>query len=90
MDDNKILEALSMLTEAVKSRMGDKSSSLEGFEPPNDPNNKVKGWSGINLVKGPDDRPKLADKDYVIEKMALGDGDHEMPHDSSGDYARPF
>lgn len=65
------------------------ASGLDGFEP--DPRNKVKGWSGISLVKGGDDRPKLADKDYVIEKLGMHGG-QEMPHDSAGGggYARPF
>lgn len=89
MGDDQILQALTMLTQAVKGRMNDGAKSgLEGFEP--DPRNKVKGWSGISLVKGPDDRPKLADKDYIIQKLAMGEG-NEMPHDSgSGDFARPF
>lgn len=55
-----------------------------------DPNNMVQGWSGINIARGPDNRPRMADKNYLIEKLALNEG-QEMPHDSSpGGFTRPF
>jgi hypothetical protein len=67
------------------------ADDLNGFAP--DPTNKVKGWSGINLVTGKDNRPKLADKDYIIKKLALNEG-QDMPGGSMGNsgqqYARPF
>lgn len=85
-----LMDALSMKIKGggAHSNGGPGGKDMSMFEP--DPDNKVKGWSGISLVKGADDRPKLADKDYVIQKLGLGSG-NEMPHDASGGgYARPF
>ncbi len=86
MGDEEILQALENLTQLVKSRVkagGD--DPLAGM----DAGNQVKDWSGLSLVRGPDDRPDMKAKNYLIEKLALGDG-QEMPHDSSGSYAKPF
>jgi hypothetical protein len=86
--DNAIMQALSQHGINVSSPKGTATGLHEGFMP--DPNNKVKGWSGINLVRGKDERPKLADKDYIIEKLGLNEG-QTMPGDGAGtQYARPF
>jgi phage replication-related protein YjqB (UPF0714/DUF867 family) len=53
------------------------------------PHNRVQGWSGIQLTRGPDERPAISDKDYFIEKLALNEG-QEMPHDSSMNFTQPF
>ena len=91
MNPQEVLQALQVLTKFVSGmdkgggdQLGD--LALGGDDPTNGP----QGWSGINIARGPDDRPDMTKKDYFIEKLALGDGSNEVPHDSAGDYARPF
>lgn len=83
--DDAILKALA--TSGIK--IGEPSDALAGM----DPGNQVKGWSGISLTKGADDRPDMKAKDYLIEKLALNEG-QDMPgagSDGVGDnYTRPF
>jgi hypothetical protein len=87
MGDEEILQALATLTSLVKDRMHNQDPGLSGMD--RDPDNGPKAWSGISLTRGKDDRPTLSDKDYIIEKLAMGQG-QEMPHDSQMDYARPM
>lgn len=70
-DPEKLMEIImNALQASGYTSRGDNGDALGGM----DPGNQVKGWSGISLTRGPDDRPALADKDYIVEKLAM-DGD---------------
>jgi len=34
-----------------------------------DPENKTRSWSNLRIAQGPDDRPALADKGYMVRRM---------------------
>lgn len=87
--DDQILKMLSMGMKGGGINGGPGGHDMSQWAP--DPSNKLQGMSGINIMRGPEDRPKIADKDYIIKKLALGSG-QEMPHDEGnmGSYARPF
>ena len=47
-----------------------------------DPDNMVKSWGELKIEKGNDDRPKLADKDFLLKKDTLQTLGRGMPMDS--------
>jgi len=56
-----------------------------------DPENVVKSWGDLKIEKGNDERPKLADKNFLIKKDTLQTLGRGMPIDSGeGAYDGPI
>lgn len=86
--DEAIIAALGHSGIQVGDQMG--GDGLAGMDAPAGGDDGPKSWGDLTLSRGPDDRPDMAKKDYLVDKLAM-DQPAEMPHDSSGgDYAKPF
>jgi hypothetical protein len=69
MPDQAVLQAFHVATGASPQMTSPQNPMMAGLSA-DDPANQVKGWSELTFDQGPDDRPALADKDYMIQKLA--------------------
>lgn len=90
MPDEMLLKALSANGLNVASA-GQRDPMMEALTA-DDKDNRVKGFGELQLTRGPDDRPPISDKDYIIQKLAVESGLHDtgMPFDEAeGAYDAP-
>lgn len=67
MPDQMLLKALEV--NGLKVDRSGADSDLAALSADQDPDNKIKGWSSLTMAKGQDDRPSLADKNFIVEKQ---------------------